>query len=318
MRFSRMVAAVKYVRVTDSEMSGPLCTQCGVPGGMYTARPGVMVYVAISGGRFSIRPWEPSQYLSISCRRAASLSKRPMLTILRPLTCISRLCSMSKWTGVTEFGEETKTNATRRRILPCLAIIPASSWSRWVFMRSAMPGSSSTLSRVSQAFALRRSRMTSPGRSRAPRGGPPCGTSRGCAAVSAITDSTRQPVGEICDGCEGQAVIEVEVMDEFNGFPGVRIVECDLCYRLGGLLWWLCTHHSPLSSWAPILCSCEGRQSATMMRALAISAAGFRLAFHPFTTLVPLVKRRGQGPMPVSYDARNGRSKWLERQSCLS
>ena len=40
---------------------------------------------------------------------------------------------MSKWTGVTEFGEETKTNATRLRILtrlPCLAVIPASSWSR--------------------------------------------------------------------------------------------------------------------------------------------------------------------------------------------
>ena len=55
----------------------------------------------------------------------------------------------------------------------CLAIIPDSSWSRWVFMSSAMPGSSSTLSRVSQAFALCKSRMTSPGRSRAPRGGPP-------------------------------------------------------------------------------------------------------------------------------------------------
>jgi hypothetical protein len=38
MRFSRTVAVVKYVRVTDSEMSGPLCTQCGVPGGLYTAR----------------------------------------------------------------------------------------------------------------------------------------------------------------------------------------------------------------------------------------------------------------------------------------
>ena len=55
-------------------------------------------------------------------------------------------------------------------------------------MSSAMLGSPSTLSRVSQAFALFKSRMTSPGRSRAPRGGPPCGTRRGCAAVSAITD----------------------------------------------------------------------------------------------------------------------------------
>ena len=130
MRFSRMVAAVKYVTVTDYEMSGPLCTQCGVPGIMYTACPGVKVYAATSGGRFSIRPWEPSKYLSISCRRAALLSKRPLLTVFFPLTCISRLCSMSKWTGVTEFGEETKTNATRLRILPCLAIIPDSRWSR--------------------------------------------------------------------------------------------------------------------------------------------------------------------------------------------
>src|SRR5215831_2925564 len=119
-RFSRTVAAVKYVRVTDNEMSGPLCTQCGVLGGMYTARPGVMVYVATSGCRSSIRPWEPFQYLSISRRRVASLSKRPTLTVLQPLTCISKLCSMSKWTGVTEFGEETKTKATRLYILPRL------------------------------------------------------------------------------------------------------------------------------------------------------------------------------------------------------
>src|SRR5215472_786206 len=133
MRFSRTVAAVKYVRVTDNEMSGPLCTQCGVPGGMYTARPGVKVYAATSGCRVSIRPWEPFQYLLISCRRTAALSKRPTLTVLQPLTCINRLCSMSKWTGVTEFGEETKTNATRLHILaglPCLAVIPDSSWSR--------------------------------------------------------------------------------------------------------------------------------------------------------------------------------------------
>src|SRR5262252_9207153 len=131
-RFSRTVAGVKYVRVTDNEMSGPLCTQCGVPGGMYTARPGVMVYAASSGCRVSIRPWEPSQYLSNSCRRVASLSQRPTLTVLQPLTCINRLCSISKWTGVTEFGEETKMNATRLRILtrlPRLALNPDSSWS---------------------------------------------------------------------------------------------------------------------------------------------------------------------------------------------
>jgi hypothetical protein len=55
-RFSRTVAAVKYVSVTDNEMLGELCTQCGVLGGMYTARPGVKVYVATSGGSVSIRP----------------------------------------------------------------------------------------------------------------------------------------------------------------------------------------------------------------------------------------------------------------------
>ena len=48
-------------------------------------RPGVMVYVATSGGTFSIRPWEPFQYLSNSCRRAASSFQRPMLTVLQPL-----------------------------------------------------------------------------------------------------------------------------------------------------------------------------------------------------------------------------------------
>jgi hypothetical protein len=36
-----------------------------------------MVYVATSGGTFSIRPWEPFQYLSNSRRRAASSSQRP-------------------------------------------------------------------------------------------------------------------------------------------------------------------------------------------------------------------------------------------------
>src|ERR1041385_5129044 len=81
-RFSRTVAAVKYVRVTDNEMSGPLCPQCGVPGGMYTARPGVMGYEATSGCRVSIRPWEPFQYLLYSRRRVASFSKRPTLTVL--------------------------------------------------------------------------------------------------------------------------------------------------------------------------------------------------------------------------------------------
>ena len=37
---------------------------------------------------------------------------------------------MSKWTGVTEIGDETKTKATRLRILPCVAINPTSSRSR--------------------------------------------------------------------------------------------------------------------------------------------------------------------------------------------
>jgi hypothetical protein len=113
--------------VTDSEMAGPLCTQCGVTGGMYTPRPGVSRYDASSGGRDSIRPCEPSQYRSTSCRRAWAVSNRPKLTVFDPLTCISRLCSMSKWAGVTEFGEETKTNPTRLSILPCRAAMPGSS-----------------------------------------------------------------------------------------------------------------------------------------------------------------------------------------------
>ena len=54
---------------------------------------------------------------------------------------------------------------------------------------------------------------------------------------------TRQPVGEICDRCEGHAVIEVEIMDEFHGLRGERIVERNLSDRLGHLPYWLCNHH---------------------------------------------------------------------------
>src|ERR1019366_4013292 len=39
---------------------------------MYTPRPGVRGQDANSGGRDSMRPCEPSQYRSISCRRAGS------------------------------------------------------------------------------------------------------------------------------------------------------------------------------------------------------------------------------------------------------
>jgi hypothetical protein len=38
----------------------------------------------------------------------------------------------------------------------------------------------------------------------------------------------------------------------------LRIAEWNLSYRPGNLRWWLCTHHSPLSNWAPMLCSSEG------------------------------------------------------------
>jgi hypothetical protein len=42
----------------------------------------------------------------------------------------------------------------------------------------------------------------------------------------------RQPVGEICDRWEGQAVIKVEIMSESHGSPRERIVEWNLPYRL--------------------------------------------------------------------------------------
>jgi hypothetical protein len=49
--------------------------------------------------------------------------------------------------------------------------------------------------------------------------------------------STRQPVGEICDCWEGQAVIEVEIMGESHGSPGEGIVEWNLSDRPGDLRW---------------------------------------------------------------------------------
>ena len=97
----------------------------------------------------------------------------PKLTVLNPLTCISRLCSMSKCAGVTELGDDTKMNPTRLRMSPGGLIIPRSSPSRVEFIKSAYAGSSSMLSSVSHAFAWSRLRMTSPGRDSAPRGGPP-------------------------------------------------------------------------------------------------------------------------------------------------
>ena len=172
---------------------------------------------------FSIRPWEPSQYLSNSCRDRVALPPSDADRLL-PLTIINRLCSMSKWTGVTEFGEETNTNATRFCILPCLVALPGdhpdSSWPRLVFMSSAMPGSSSTLSRVSQAFALRRSRMTSPGRSKAPRGGALLAEPEGAALrcrrslidAAACRRDPRLP--------RGSGGHQVEFMGEFRGCPG--------------------------------------------------------------------------------------------------
>lgn len=38
----------------------------------------------------------------------------------------------------------------------------------------------------------------------------------------------------------------------------------------------------------------------------------------PLPVLVPLVNKRGGRPLPTSYDARNGRSKWFEHRSYLS
>ncbi len=40
MRFSRTLAAVKYIRVTDKEMSGELCSHYGVPGVCRAPAPG--------------------------------------------------------------------------------------------------------------------------------------------------------------------------------------------------------------------------------------------------------------------------------------
>ena len=64
--------------------------------------------------------------------------------------------------------------------------------------------------------------------------------------MSAITDRRGSRSARSATDCEGQAVIEVEIMGEFHGLPGERIVECKLSYRLGDLPLWLCTHHSPL------------------------------------------------------------------------
>ena len=125
--FSRTVAAVKYVRVTEIEISGPLCTQCGVPGGMYTATPrrqGVRGQLRWHG----LDPPMGAIPVPVDLVPAGRLALEATdADVLHPLTCIRRLCSMSKWTGVTEFGEETKMNATRLRILPCLPTIPGSS-----------------------------------------------------------------------------------------------------------------------------------------------------------------------------------------------
>ena len=61
----------------------------------------------------------------------------------------------------------------------------------------------------------------------------------------------------------------MEIMHEFHGSTGEPIVEWNLSYRLSDLPWWLCTHHSPLSSWVPILCPSEGVPSRESPKCLA-------------------------------------------------
>jgi hypothetical protein len=58
----------------------------------------------------------------------------------------------------------------------------------------------------------------------------------------------------------------MEIMHEFHGSTGEPIVEWNLSYRLSDLPWWLCTHHSPLSSWVPILCPSEQPMRAFVKR----------------------------------------------------
>ena len=59
------------------------------------------------------------------------------------------------------------------------------------------------------------------------------------------------------DCCEGQPVIEVEIVGELRGLPGERIVNV-ASHRLGDLPLWLCTHHSPLSATGYRYCAVEG------------------------------------------------------------
>jgi len=63
-----------------------------------------------------MRPWEPSQYRTTSCRRASGVSNLPNVSRFWPCICMMRLCSMSKCAGVVEFGDETNTNPTRLRM----------------------------------------------------------------------------------------------------------------------------------------------------------------------------------------------------------
>ena len=70
---------------------------------------------------------------------------------------------MSKWTGVTEFGDETMTNATRLRIFPWLG---AHSWLELIergIHQFSEPGIVVALSRVIHESAVFKLRMTSPG-----------------------------------------------------------------------------------------------------------------------------------------------------------
>ena len=58
--------------------------------------------------------------------------------------------------------------------------------------------------------------------------------------MSQITDSTWQPVGEVRDGRERQAIVEVEVMGELDRSFGEHLVERDLP---NALPYRSCVHH---------------------------------------------------------------------------
>src|ERR1700733_8915556 len=101
-------------------------------------------------------------------------------------------------------------------------------------------------------------------------------------------------------------------MGEFHGSPGEGIVECNLSYRLAGLLLWLRAHHSPLQL-STDTAEPSRMTTDTVKDILAIgseapatvSDGGSGNADTPLSALlVPLFQRTTTGPLPISYDAR--------------